>query len=40
MPTNVAHEKNVVQQEEVRLDNTVLDGLNTNPFAIPSYYVN
>jgi hypothetical protein len=40
MPVNLTKSRMTVPQEERRLDEQVLSGLDTCPFAIPSYYNN
>ena len=38
MPVNITKTRMVVPQEERRLDEAVLAGLDSNPFSIPSYF--
>jgi hypothetical protein len=38
VPVNITHERNILPQAEIRLDNKILAGLDTNPFSIPSYF--
>jgi hypothetical protein len=38
MPVNITKTKMIVPQEEIRLDENILTGLETNPFSIPGYF--
>ena len=38
MPVNITKSRMIIPQEEIRLDEGVLAGLDTNPFSIPSYF--
>ena len=40
MPVNITKTKMMLPQEERRLDETILSGLDNNPFSIPSYFNN